>query len=82
LKGALINRPAIPRSSVTARQRKRFATISWIAEQAALNIKKRNAILMAKPTMVVIIGYSPRDDEANKRGLESRSLYAKIDRRA
>jgi hypothetical protein len=74
LRGALISRPARPFSSVTARQRKRLATISWIAEQAALNIRKRNAMLMAKPTIVEIIGHSPRDQDANNGARKSRPL--------
>jgi hypothetical protein len=51
-----------------------LATISWIAEHAALNIRKRNAMLMAKPTIVEIIGHSPRDQDASNGARKSRPL--------
>jgi hypothetical protein len=45
-----------------ARQENRFAIISSVAEQAALSIRNRNAMLMAKPTIVVIKTLLPHDE--------------------
>ena len=37
--------------------------ISCTAEQAALNIRNRKAMLMAKPTIVLIIDHTPHKEE-------------------
>ncbi len=43
-------------------RKERFEIISSVAEHAALSIRNRNAMLMAKPTMVVIKTLLPNSE--------------------